>query len=285
MRTKIPSPALTFTALLMAGLAFTAAKISAQELLAVDFGAAGAEAGFVEQGSTNLTHSTAAGDLTVDLSGVQGIFNFETTGTNDIFYRDFYFKNGGTITLTLSGPAITANTEYELSFWSYYGVQGRNTTFDPADGTTGPSLGPIAPGNDDPTGLDDERYTISGTYTSDATGVLTIAVGGTGNRPAINGLRIVGSGIAPFAPFAITDIEYDPTAVPPTVTLTWRKSGAATYIAWLSRDLIDWDEDLDDSVTAEDDLRPEDSEHITVTFPLEGDRADAEELFFRIEGS
>ncbi len=39
---------------------------------------------------------------------------------------------------------------------------------------------------------------------------------------------------------------------------------------------------MDDSITAEDDDRPEDAEHITVTFPLEGDRADAEELFFRI---
>ena len=93
-----------------------------------------------------------------------------------------------------------------------------------------------------------------------------------------------GGVVGPPIPFAITEIEYDPDAVDgPTVTLTWRNSGAATYIAWLSRDLIDWDEDLDDSVTAEDDDRPADAEHITVTFPLEGDRADAEELFFRIE--
>ena len=92
------------------------------------------------------------------------------------------------------------------------------------------------------------------------------------------------TGLVPTRGFAITEIEYDAVAQPdPTVTLTWRKSGAATYIAWLSRDLIDWDEDLDDSVTAEDDDRPADAEHITVTFPLEGDRADAAALFFRIE--
>ena len=65
--------------------------------------------------------------------------------------------------------------------------------------------------------------------------------------------------------------------------LTWRKTGVATNIAWLSRDLSDWGEDLDDSITAADDDRPEDDEHITVTFALEGDGADAEELFFRIE--
>ena len=85
---------------------------------------------------------------------------------------------------------------------------------------------------------------------------------------------------------AITEIEHAPDAEPfPTVTLTWRHSGAASYIAYLSRDLRDWSEDLDDSIDpAEDDERPEDTEHITVTFPLEGDRADAADLFFRIEG-
>ena len=54
-------------------------------------------------------------------------------------------------------------------------------------------------------------------------------------------------GTAPTAPLAITEIEYDSAAEPhPTVTLTWRKTGAATYIAWLTRDLSDWGEDLDE---------------------------------------
>jgi hypothetical protein len=71
--------------------------------------------------------------------------------------------------------------------------------------------------------------------------------------------------------FAITEIEYDPNAAPnPTVTLTWRNSGAATYIAYLSPDLSDWGEDLDDSISAEDDENTEDSDHITVTFPARG---------------
>lgn len=85
-------------------------------------------------------------------------------------------------------------------------------------------------------------------------------------------------------PFVITAIDYAPDADPvPTVTLTWRNSGAASYVAYLSRDLSNWGEDLDDSISEEDDENTEDTEYITVTFPLTGDRADAEELFFRIE--
>ncbi|MDE0860207.1 MAG: hypothetical protein OSA93_08620 [Akkermansiaceae bacterium] len=84
--------------------------------------------------------------------------------------------------------------------------------------------------------------------------------------------------------FAITEIEYDSAADPnPTVTLTWSNSGAASYIAKISPDLINWDGDLDDSIAAERDENPDDADHITVTFPLEGDQADAEALFFRIE--
>ena len=66
----------------------------------------------------------------------------------------------------------------------------------------------------------------------------------------------------------------------PTVTLTWRHSGAASYIAKFSPDMKDWGADLDDELTADRDENPADADHITVTFPLLGD---AEKLFFRIE--
>ncbi len=83
--------------------------------------------------------------------------------------------------------------------------------------------------------------------------------------------------------FIINEIEYDPEG--DTVTLTWRKNGAASYVAKFSLDMTNWDSDLDDGITAESDENPEDTDHITVTFPLEGVLGDAEELFFRIEGS
>ena len=182
--------ALDTTAAIADDTSLTVAAPSSTTLISVDFGSAGAEPGFTEQSSTTTTHSTSAGDLTVDLSGVQGLFNFATTGANDLLYRDFYFKNGGTITLTLSGVAISPGTDYELGFWSYYGAGGRNTTFAPGTGTTGPSLGPIASSTTPPTGLADPLYFVPGTYTSDASGNLTILVSGTNSRPAINGLRI-----------------------------------------------------------------------------------------------
>ena len=85
------------------------------------------------------------------------------------------------------------------------------------------------------------------------------------------------------APFAITEIDYGSDLN--TVTLTWRNSGADSYSAKFSLDMTNWDSDLDDGITAESDENPEDTDHITVTFPLEGVLGDAEELFFRIEGS
>lgn len=90
------------------------------------------------------------------------------------------------------------------------------------------------------------------------------------------GLRDTG----PSAPLVITAIDYS-LAPNPAVTLTWSKTGAATYIAKYSSDMIDWDADLDDGITEEHDENPDDSEQITVTFPLLGVQAEA--LFFRIE--
>ena len=84
--------------------------------------------------------------------------------------------------------------------------------------------------------------------------------------------------------FDITEIEYTPDPESNgTVTLTWPKTGAASYIAKFSLDLSDWSGDLDDGVTDERDENPGDTEHITVTFPLEGVQPDTTRLFFRIE--
>jgi hypothetical protein len=191
----------------MAGLAFTTAKVHSQELLAVDFGGSDkpVESGFVGQSSTNFTHTTTAGDITVNITGIQGLFDYTpNTGTAyPALYRDFYFKNGGTMTLTLSGPGISASTDYNLTFWSLYGLQARDTTIAGASGTTGTSLGPIAY-EINPTSL--SQNAASGTFTSDGTGNLTFAVGGTGNRPALNGFTIAATGDPDPAPLQITSI-------------------------------------------------------------------------------
>ena len=80
---------------------------------------------------------------------------------------------------------------------------------------------------------------------------------------------------------SITGIDYDKDAG--TVTLTWRKIGTATYIAKISTDMIDWETDIDDNITAMRDENPDDVDHLTVTFPLPFEFQNEERLFFRIE--
>ena len=183
---------LTLATVAMAGLALTGASADAAAILAVDFTPSGkpVESGFVGQSAASFTHSTAAGNLTVAISGYQGLYDYTTnTGTaHPDLFRDFYFKNGGTMTLILSGPAISASTDYDLTFWSFYGAEARNTTISGSAGTTGTPLGPIAFVSP-PTSLSDNA--ASGTFTSDGSGVLTFAIGSTNNRPAVNGLEIV----------------------------------------------------------------------------------------------
>lgn len=139
-----------------------------------------------------MTHNTSEGDVTVTLSGQQGNFDRGDQGQpNPDLYRDFFFDNGGSITLTLSGPGISANTDYILGFWAYDSGEGsgRNSSFGATSGTTGPTLGPLDPGTV-PTGLDDLDNFASGTYTSDGAGNLTFIVTSGNNRTVINGFEI-----------------------------------------------------------------------------------------------
>jgi hypothetical protein len=83
--------------------------------------------------------------------------------------------------------------------------------------------------------------------------------------------------------FAITEIDYDPDADPPTVTLTWRSRPNTTYGAFSSFDLSDWSNELADSLGINEDENPDDGNHITVTFPLSDGLEDATDLFLRIQ--
>ena len=90
----------------------------------------------------------------------------------------------------------------------------------------------------------------------------------------------VGTGATPTN-FKITAISY--AAETDHVTLTWDKTGAASYAARYSIDMADWDADLDDSILVDRDENPEDAEHITVTFTLGESLKNEPRLFFRIE--
>lgn len=227
-----------YFAALTLGLALEA---GANELLSVDFGSGGVESGFILQNTTSKTHTTPAGNLIVDLAGTPALYSQATTGSNDLLYRDFYYKNSGTITLTLSGAAISPNTEYRLSFWSYYITEARNTTFTAASGTTGTTLGPIATSNAAPTGLTDPRYNTTGNFTSDGTGTITITIGSTNSRPAINGLSVATVG---------------PDTIPPTIlpsNFVDDRSGADAPVNTLVTYTLTFSEDIDaGSVSAAD---------------------------------
>jgi hypothetical protein len=221
------------------------ATLQATDLLSVDFNSSSSptQAGFTGQSATSFTHSTASGDLTVAISGQQGNFDYaSTTGSDTDIYRDFFFKNNGTMTLTLSGPAIDANTDYELTFWSYYGAEARNTSFAATAGTTGSTVGPIATSNAAPTGLGDTRYSVTGTFTSDGSRVLTFSVTGSGNRPAINGLKIASSG---------------PDLTPPTLlpaNIVDDQGGASVNENTLVTYTVTFSEDIDDTTVSSADF-------------------------------
>lgn len=172
-------------------------------LLSVDFGTGGGspEPGFLGQTALSQTHSTANGDVTVTLSGTQGlIFDYaSTTGTNTALYRDFFFNNGSSFSMDLSGPGIQASSEYIVTFWSYYGgeANGRETKLVATGTTTGTTLGPINFSDSPPDALYDyvaegsgDIYTATGNFISDPSGALTFSVESDENRPLINGIEI-----------------------------------------------------------------------------------------------
>ena len=121
------------------------------------------------------------------------------------------------------------------------------------------------------------------------TGPITV-VGGDGftievrrqpNTAHIDAVIIDVSGVGSAgAPFVITEIDYAPEAEPnPTVTLTWRNSGAKFYIAKYSLDMMTegWDADLDDGI------EPDEGETTTKTFELPENLWIEGDVFFRIE--
>jgi hypothetical protein len=87
---------------------------------------------------------------------------------------------------------------------------------------------------------------------------------------------------APEPVFNITEVEY--SQVDEMLTLTWDSSPGGLYAITYSRDMTNWDADLDDGIGADQDENPDDGDRITKTFDLkEIDIAGVERLFFRVE--
>lgn len=117
---------------------------------------------------------------------------------NTDLFRDFTFKNANAaLTLTLSGPGIAANSDYELKLWSYDSNSGGKThsqSYAGVSGTVG-AAGPIVyPAGGNPSSLD--SFSAIGTFTSDGAGVLTIELtdtitsGSNNPEPRLNGLQL-----------------------------------------------------------------------------------------------
>lgn len=82
--------------------------------------------------------------------------------------------------------------------------------------------------------------------------------------------------------FAITAIDY--LKEPEAVRLTWTSRPGASYVVTFSLDLENWDADIADGMTTENDENPDDGDKITVTFPLEPLGINGlGSMFFRVE--
>ncbi len=184
-----------------------------QSLLSVDFQntarlAPGVtQSGFVAFNETNggtATYSTTAGEVTVTMSGLDaiqgGMHNREDVSNADrqtfaAVYNDFAFKNGESpqsMSLTLSGPGIVAGTAYNITFYSYDSdhTQGTHAVrFAGVSDTTG-SAGPLRWTPAVPATLG--QYAVSGVFTSDAAGTLTIDMTDTFSTQGHTGIRLNG---------------------------------------------------------------------------------------------
>lgn len=105
--------------------------------------------------------------------------------------------------------------------------------------------------------------------------------GGTETGAVVAAAEFLSAGGTAGLPFSITEIFIN--GVSNEVTLTWPKTGAASYIVKVSTDLEDWSVDLDDGITPDLDEMPEDDLTITVTLPLPEDLEGSPKLFFRVE--
>ena len=179
--------------------------------------------------------------------------------------------HGGDVDISIAG---LANGAYKIQF--IVGVSGTrdNELFDITAGAPGVSLGAFSGGSANFL-ITGDVAVIGGTLTLRLTEGI---VAGGDNRRLISGLII--STITAAAPFAITEIEYDPDAEPfPTVSLTWRNSGAASYAAFYSLDMTtdSWGADLNDNIAADE------GDTTTETFELPESLWAEGSVFFRIE--
>jgi hypothetical protein len=181
------------------------ADVSAAPLLVVDFGRVisgsptAVQPGFSGMAGAPVegTRTENFGIYTVTVTG-EGFYSSPTTIDPSVaaLYQDYYYHNSTTngVGVTLSIGGVTANTDYDLTLWSYDGDQifsATPTAWGPLSGsnTTGTSGSIVNFAIPTPTSLAEYATTIrvkSTTTTLDIFGTTTGGSGGT----RINGFEL-----------------------------------------------------------------------------------------------
>ncbi|MEN8871009.1 MAG: hypothetical protein ABF380_09230, partial [Akkermansiaceae bacterium] len=257
--------------------------------------------------ASNLSASDLinAGELTLEASTISPEF-FGPTGTNDGASE----IGSGTNTFFAAADNFPATAIYDLDLttntagydltsiesfmgWTANSSTHANQTYQVEVSFVGsPDYVLLAVVNYEPFGTANSDNHESHVVIDDSSGRLASGVdsirftfrapeiGGTAPGTVVREIDVFGTPSTGGAA-AITAIHYDHNVG--SVTLTWRKTNATSYVVKYSFDLDNWDSDLEDSVTATRDENPGDTDHLTVTFPLTGELQNTPKLFFRIE--
>ena len=242
--------------------------------------------GIADPGSMTSVNASGGGLALFDANEVvQNIFAPGiNTGNGNTFWTT-------SVALTvLPGRSVTL-TDVTFDSWSVNGGQNQNvdrrsdftfTILDPSgaevasvdvvDSFSGTSAGvPTVTA----TFASPVALTASGTYTLGIKGGDFLEFDETGNHTAIDNLVINGS-TNPGSGLTITDLVYDKEAG--RLSLTWNSTPGTIYAVKVSRDMMDWDSDLDDGIAGDE------GETTTAVFELaEVSLEDVAKAFFRVE--
>ena len=110
----------------------------------------------------------------------------------------------------------------------------------------------------------------------------TTAPGGDGRTGAhLVAAEFLAFGAVAGGQLAISDFSF--SALANEVSLTWSKTGAASYVINASTDLVGWNVEVASSLTDASDSDPDDADNITATLTLPAGIQNLPKVFFRVE--
>lgn len=184
---------------ILSALIVSLAAISATQaatIVKIDFGTGSSslQSGFTAQNSgAATTYSTVNGNISVASTG--SFFNRSAAGSyqDAALLGDFTFLNSnGTMTITIGGPGITANTAHSIKFYSldsFHGTTGGTVNYVGASGTVGSTSIAYSTSTQNTAGFAD-RMSSTSDWTSNGSGQIVINVTGTNEGPRVSGMEI-----------------------------------------------------------------------------------------------